>query len=136
MINTLRKFTSAISILILFFGSSCTNYQFEQYFLSIAEKEIPGGCNLLDISYEGTVVPILQENCIACHNSNSSAAGYDYTDYDLVLQSVADGSLMGTIENEPVFSAMPPGNSLDSCTIEQIRTWIEGMDQDSIPVGT
>ena len=130
----IRKCASFIPVLIFLFGNSCTNYQIEEYLFSAVEEKIPGGCDLLDVSYDGTIFPILQENCVACHNSNSSAAGYDYSDYDLVLQSVADGTLIGTIDNESGFSPMPPGNSLDSCSIEKIRTWMDGLDQDSIPV--
>jgi len=122
-----------LSVSLFIFGSSCTNYQIEDYFLSALEKDIVGGCNLLDITYENSVSLILEEKCVACHNSGSAAAGYDYSDYDRVLLSVADGSLMGTIDNEPGFSPMPPGNSLDSCSIEKIRTWIDGLEQDSIP---
>lgn len=125
-----------MTILLVFFllGNSCTNYQFEEYFLSPVEKDLDGGCNLLAISYDSIILPILEENCVACHNSNSAAAGYDYSDYDMVLFSVGDGSLMGTIENESGFSPMPPGNLLDSCAVEKIRTWIDSIAQDSIPV--
>ncbi len=130
----LRKCLMFISLSLFIFGNSCTNYQFEDYFLSALEKDNTGGCNLLDITYENSVLLILEEKCIVCHNANSAAAGYDYSDYDRVLVSVADGSLMGTIDNETGFSSMPPGNSLDSCSIEKIRTWIDGLDQDSIPV--
>lgn len=127
------KYLFCISIVLSFLGNSCTNYQFEQYLLSAVESEIPGGCNLLNISYDSTISPLLEAYCVACHNQNSPAAGYNYAVYDLVLISVGDGSLMGSIDNEPGFSAMPPGNSLDSCSIEKIRTWILSIEQDSIP---
>ena len=132
----LRRFTSIIFLFLFVTGISCTNYQFEQYFLPEAEKDVIGECDLLDISYDSTISQILQQNCTACHNNNSAAAGYNYEDYDLALLSVRDGSLLGTIDNESGFSPMPPGNTLDSCSIEKIRTWIVNLDQDSIPVDT
>ncbi len=133
MKTALRQRIFYVPIVLLIVGISCTNEQFEAYFLSALEKEIPGGCNLTDISYETTISPILQENCIACHNNNVASAGYNYEDPDLVLASAADGSLLGAIDNSPGFSSMPPGGSLDSCSIEQIKTWVEDLGQDSIP---
>jgi mono/diheme cytochrome c family protein len=120
-------------LFILLLTGSCTNYQIEKYALSLAEQSDLGGCNLLDVTYEGTIVPILQEHCVACHNNNSAAAGYNYADFDRVLESVIDGSLMGTIDQMDGFSPMPPGNPMDSCSTEKIRTWISGLESDSIP---
>lgn len=130
---------NALWILFIIIGSAvlfctaCTKYQFDRNFRPIQEVENPGECSLVDVSYESTVMPILQTQCQACHNSTSATAGYDYSDYDKVLNSAADGSLLGTIDNAQGYSPMPPGNSLDSCSIEKIRFWISSLDPDSIP---
>jgi len=89
---------------------------------------------LLDVSYEGTIIPILQDHCMACHNSTSPLAGYDYSDYDHLIRSVADGSLLGTIEQQDGFSPMPPDGPLNNCSVKKIKAWIETLDLDSIPV--
>jgi len=109
----------------------CTKEHFAPY--PGVEDAILNNCNLQEVSYEGTILPILQDNCIGCHNSTSPAGGYDYSDYDMLLRSVADGSLLGTIRNEEGFSPMPPGRHLDGCMIVRISVWIDSLAVDSIP---
>ncbi len=119
--------------LSLFIFNLCTKEHFAPY--PGVEDAILNNCNLQDVSYEGTILLILQDNCIGCHNSTSPAGGYDYSDYDMLLKSVADGSLLGTIRNEEGFSPMPPGRQLDSCMIERISVWIDSLNVDSITPG-
>ncbi len=115
----------------LYIFNLCTKEQFAPY--PGVEDAILNNCNLQNVSYEGTILPILQDNCVGCHNSTSPAGGYDYSDYDDILKSVADGSLLGTIRSEVGFSPMPPGRQLDSCMIERISVWIDSLAVDSIP---
>lgn len=127
-------FTSAVFLTIAIIFNACTNieYPLDPYF-DEEGNPILQGCDMLNVSYEQTIMPILQDNCVACHNANSAAAGYDYSDYDGVMFSLADGSLLGVIKGESGYSPMPPGTPLDSCSIEKIRAWIATLDPDSIP---
>ena len=127
---------SVVFLLIVLVFHSCTNleYYLDPY-IDDSGNPITGECDVLNVSYEETIMPLLQDNCIACHNSTSPIAGYDFSDYDGTLLSVADGSLMGTIEGKSGSSPMPPDKPLDSCSIEKIRAWIETLDPDSIPDG-
>jgi len=127
-------FASAVILTIAIIFNACTNieYHLDPYF-DDAGNPISQECDVLNVSYEETIMPVLKDYCVACHNANSAASGYDYSDYDGVILSVADGSLLGTIESGTGYSPMPPGTPLDSCSIEKIRAWITTLDPDSIP---
>ena len=127
-------FASAVILTIAIIFNACTNieYHLDPYF-DDEGNPISQECDVLNVSYEETIMPVLKDYCVACHNANSAASGYDYSDYDGVILSVADGSLLGTIESGTGYSPMPPGTPLDSCSIEKIRAWITTLDPDSIP---
>lgn len=121
-----------LTVAIIF--NACTNldYYLDPYFDEDGNP-ISLECDVVNVNYEKTIMPILQDYCVACHHATSAAGGYDYSDYDGVMLSVADGSLLGTIDGVQGYSPMPPGSPLDSCSIEKIRAWIAALEPDSIP---
>ena len=125
---------SILAFALIFNACTKIEYNLDPYFDDKGNPILPL-CDTLNLSYEETIMPLLQDYCVACHNAGSAAAGYDYSDYDGVLVSVADGSLLGTIVGETGYSPMPPGTSLDGCAIEKIKAWISTLDPDSIPAG-
>ena len=133
--RTITFASGTILVLALIFNA-CTNieYNLEPYFDDAGNPLLPG-CDTLKVSYEETIIPLLQDYCVACHNAGSAAAGYDYSDYDKVLVSVADGSLLGTLQGETGYSPMPPDLPLDLCSIKKVKAWINSLDPDSIPAG-
>jgi hypothetical protein len=78
------------------------------------------------VTYTGTVVPILQNNCYGCHSSSAGTTngGIDLTDYNTVAWLAQSGTLAGVINHAEGFTAMPPTGKLDSCEIVQIEKWI------------
>ncbi len=123
---------SILALALIFNACTKVEYYLDPYFDDEGNPVLPG-CETLNVSYEETIMPILLDYCVACHNAGSAAAGYDLSDYDKVLVSVSDGSLLGTIEAETGYSPMPPGSPLDSCAIEKVRAWISTLDPESIP---
>lgn len=134
MKNNHLAVTALLTLGMLISIGSCTQYKYNNDPDSDPNIIDIGDCNLDNISFEGTILNILQDNCIDCHNSSSPIAGYDYSDYDQVTRSVADGSLMGAINAVSGYPDMPPGNQLSSCEINQISTWIKTLNLDSIPI--
>ncbi len=114
-----------ISIVLSFSGSSCTNYQFEQYFLSAMESEIPGGCNLLNISYDSTISPLLQEYCTGCHRTVSPGGGITIVSYGDLVALAGNGCLMGSIRYESGYAKMPTNQQLSDCNINLLQKWIQ-----------
>jgi mono/diheme cytochrome c family protein len=114
-----------LSIVILISGS-CKHSPEEV----IAPTTPPGDtttvCDSVNVSFPGSVMPILQANCVACHNSTSSDNGnIDLNNYDDVARVASSGQLMGAIEHRTGYSKMPKnGIKLSICSIAKIRKWI------------
>jgi hypothetical protein len=101
-------------------------------YYDVDEVLYPGGCNTDQVTYRGTVLPILQRECYTCHDNLSQNGGISLEGYSKLLISVDNGSLLGAIRHEQGFSAMPDGlPRLNACTIEKIEKWIEEGAQDN-----
>jgi len=83
-------------------------------------------CDSVNVTFLGTVWPILQANCVGCHNSSSSENGnIDMNKYADIARIASSGQLMGSIDHKSGYSAMPKnGNKLSICDIARIRRWI------------
>lgn len=83
-------------------------------------------CDTTNVTFSGTVAPLLAVNCLSCH-SNSSAAGFGgnirleaYTDVQARASAVA-----GSIKHASGFSPMPKnGGKLKECSIRQFDIWV------------
>ena len=85
-------------------------------------------CDVTVTKFSTEVKPILQSSCLTCH-SNSAAAGsgsgIKLQDYADVKIQVTNGKLVGSIQHNSGFSAMPKGGGkLTDCNILVINTWI------------
>ena len=87
---------------------------------------IATGCDTLNVTYSGTIVPIIAQHCQGCHSGGSPQGGLNFTSHS-VLQTVAlDGRLAGSIQHLPGAIPMPPsGPQLSDCKIQQFLTWID-----------
>lgn len=78
-----------------------------------------------NVSFSTTVLPIINTNCLGCHNSSSPGGGYDYSNYSGIKSSAANGSLLGSIKHQSPYVAMPlSAGKMSDCNIKQIETWI------------
>jgi mono/diheme cytochrome c family protein len=111
------------------------------------ELPVPGGgngggngggteCDTLNITYPGTVYPLLEQYCLSCHSGTSPEAGLDFTDYNTVAFLAENGTLMGVIKHEPGYTEMPPsGLILPDCEISQLEIWIRDTTFSAPPGG-
>lgn len=84
------------------------------------------GCATENVTYAGVIQPILQDNCLSCHNAVSQLGGIVLEGHDKVLIHVNNGGLLGSLRHEAAFSPMPQGQpKLAECTIAKIEAWIE-----------
>ena len=82
------------------------------------------------ISFSNTVNPVIQTNCVGCHNDSQSNGGVNLNGYQQVkyyAETLRNNKSMltGTIRKLTGFAAMPPTGSLSACSIRQIELWIE-----------
>lgn len=99
------------------------------------EEELygPGGpCDASNVTYSGTVNPMLQQyGCIGCHSGVSASAGILLDSYASVKTQINNGKLWGSINNSSGFSAMPKGgNKMTGCDINKIKAWIDAGSPD------
>lgn len=84
------------------------------------------GCDTSNVTYSGTVVPILQLRCVGCHNSNTTSDNINLTLYSGVELVASNGRLLGAINHAAGFTPMPlSGPKLPQCDIDKIRIWVE-----------
>lgn len=82
-------------------------------------------CDTTNVTYSGTVWPIVNNNCTACHSGGFPSGNVSLSNYDEVAAAAANGSLLGTIRHENGWSPMPKGGGkLADCDINKIETWV------------
>lgn len=85
-----------------------------------------GACDSSQFTYSGQVVPILQTNCLGCHNGLAIDGGFIPLDtYDGIKEQVNGGFLLPAIEHTGINPMPKNGNKLSDCKITIIRKWIE-----------
>ena len=89
-------------------------------------------CDTSNFSYNSGVKPILQQNCVGCHNSSLSNGGVNLSSFSGITAVAQDGRLLGAIKHQAGFVAMPQNASkLSDCKIRQIEKWIESGAQEN-----
>lgn len=85
-------------------------------------------CDTTNITFSGTIVPILATHCYSCHNeANYVSSGQSklLEGYINVVDYVGDGSLLGSIKHQGGYAAMPDGAAkLSDCDIQKVELWI------------
>ena len=82
-------------------------------------------CNTASVTYALTVAPLIQKNCIQCHNPNLANNGVDLSTYGQVRDIALNELLIGTTNHEPNYPAMPKNAAkLPDCDINKLRKWV------------
>ncbi len=104
---------------------------FESCYYDKADLLYPDGkipCDTTVVAkFSSDVLPVMNVSCntSGCHNTTSAASGVILDTYAGVKAQVANGRLMGSINQTGSFSAMPKGaGKLNSCSITKIQQWI------------
>lgn len=113
-----------VGLLVAAFGI----FTFSSCYYDKADLVYPpaGPCDTTAVTYSGTVVPILVNQCYSCHSGSASASlGLKLDTYSTLMVQVNNGSLLGSVEHQNGFSPMPKGGGkMQDCDIAKIRTWI------------
>ena len=82
-------------------------------------------CDTASFKFTADVQPILNSWCVGCHNSSTQSGGTDLSNYNGIVNSIANNQLLGTIKYSSGYNAMPQnGNQLSGCQISKIQSWI------------
>jgi len=81
-------------------------------------------CDTTNVTYSGTIAPILASSCNSCHTS-SSGNNVITTDYTHLLTIVQNGKLVKSVNWTSGAIQMPLGGSkLPACTLAKISKWV------------
>jgi len=83
-------------------------------------------CDTVNITFSGTVQPVIEANCKGCHSGANPSGGVFLETYNDIKTNAQNGKLMGTINHEAGYSPMPQnGEQLSHCNQRAIEKWIE-----------
>ncbi len=121
IINFRSLLSLAIIMALLIFSTSSCYYDNEEYLYPN-----PTECDVLNVTYSGTVVPILDNYCNDCHSSNNPSDGIITDNYSDLQTIINDGRFSGVINHLPDYWPMPKGgNKLNACNLAKIDAWID-----------
>lgn len=92
-----------------------------------AELLYPAGvCDTTNVTYSGTILPILRENCYRCHAGSQTIGPFNLDSYDAVNIRAGSGELWGAVAHLPGFTAMPKdSDQLSACNLLKIKKWLD-----------
>jgi hypothetical protein len=87
-----------------------------------------GPCDSTNVTFSGTVLPILQNSCIGCHNNTAPV----FTGHAGVKPLALDGKLLCAINHRNGCAAMPLNAAkLSECKIRLITKWVNAGSPDN-----
>jgi len=111
---------SAVFILFLFFVSCYYDNEEALY------PTLSSSCDTTNVTFSGTIVTILSDNCYSCHSNSKAAASGN----NIRVENYADVAsnalrIQGSIKHLGSYSPMPRnGGTLKPCSITQFDIWI------------
>ena len=85
-----------------------------------------GNCDVNNVTYSGTIKPLLENNCIGCHGGSTPQGGINLSTHTSVQILAKNGRLHGTISWAPGYSPMPlGGQKLSQCNIDKVKAWVD-----------
>ncbi|MBL7952103.1 MAG: hypothetical protein JNM62_10315 [Flavobacteriales bacterium] len=86
----------------------------------------PSACDTLNVTYTGTIRPVVQARCQGCHSGATPQGGLDLSSWSVLNAVAADGRLAGAIQHLPSFEPMPRNAPrMNDCRISQFLIWID-----------
>jgi hypothetical protein len=109
---------AALGLFVATFFNSCYNDK-EDYLYPVRGVS----CDTTSVTYNLTIKPIIDNNCLGCHGSGSN---FNFDGYTSLSGYLANNSqkLQDNI-NYVSNQHMPPSNKLNDCYLNQIRIWIQ-----------
>ncbi|MEI8134764.1 MAG: hypothetical protein WCH46_06755 [bacterium] len=83
-----------------------------------------GDCSNSNVTFEGSVLPIIKYNCTGCHSGSNPAGKISLTNYDEIAAQAANKKLLATITYSKGYIAMPPYSKLSICDANTLKIWV------------
>jgi hypothetical protein len=108
----------AIVSLFLFFLVSCYYDNEEALYPYLSNT-----CDTTNVTFSGTIVPVLRNNCYSCH-SNANAAFGGNMHLEGFANVVTNSAKIIVAIKQSGAKPMPPSGKLKVCSITQFDIWI------------
>jgi len=85
-------------------------------------------CDFSNVTYSGTIEPLMQEQCTGCHSQQSyvkSGGGVILETYEDVKRYALDGRLVATMDYSSPYKMPKNSLKLPYCSIEAVRVWVK-----------
>ena len=82
-------------------------------------------CDTTNVTYSQTIAPIMNTNCIVCHNTTSSQGGVIVSTWAGLNTVALNGKLIPAVDHTGPFPMPKIGGILSDCTIDKIRIWVQ-----------
>ena len=84
----------------------------------------PNSCDTSAITFGGNIAPLLNSNCVSCHNNSLTNGGVNLSNYIGVKNAVDAGVLLPAVDWSGPIKMPDGGSKLSDCNISFIRIWI------------
>lgn len=84
-------------------------------------------CDTSNVTFSGSVKPIIDQKCKGCHSGTQPQGGIALTNYDQIKASGASGKLFGSVNWDSGYFKMPKNaaSQIPDCEIRKIKIWID-----------
>ncbi len=83
-------------------------------------------CDTLNVSFGGTIWPMVQNSCFGCHSGANPEGGIPLENHNDLVAVAQTGQLMGTLNWEAGYANMPRnGMQWSDCDRRAVEIWIE-----------
>jgi len=84
------------------------------------------GCDTTNVTYSGTIVPLVQQRCGGCHGGANPQGGLNLGTHAVLSTLALDGTLAASVTHAPQAIPMPPsGPMLPQCDVDKFLIWIQ-----------
>jgi hypothetical protein len=86
-------------------------------------------CDTVNVSFAKQIKPLIDAQCVGCHNTASPEAGVSLSTHAEILVFAKTGQLYGVLARIPPFTQaqfMPPGApKWENCNLAKLKSWID-----------
>lgn len=129
--NTYTQLAFFLTMFVVIFGLEQCSKSDDTNVIPDPDPDPMPVCDLSNVTFSGTVWPIINTNCTSCHSGASPNAevrleSYETIKFQASIPAGNAGSLLGAISHSSGNTPMPKDAAkLDNCTISKISKWIQ-----------
>ncbi|MCB0618317.1 MAG: hypothetical protein KDC43_02580 [Saprospiraceae bacterium] len=83
-------------------------------------------CEFTDVSYQADVLPVLEANCLVCHNQGLQSGNVNLDGIANVRIQANNGRLYGSLNHDNGYAPMPSASQqIGDCDLQKIKFWID-----------